>query len=128
MNETKIFLGAITGALFTGIFLSVISYYATINDHSSTGLGPVSSFWQLAILSGGIIGAIVGGASGAIIIGFQAGLIKAILIGFCFNLILVAAFYIATGGGWENSMRYTFYPLVIIGAINGAVVSFVAKL
>ena len=125
MNTTKIVSGIAISALFTAIVLAVLFYFSEKNSNSSTMLGPASDWAWLGIVFGAICGLVIGAFSGAIIGGFQMNMFKAILFGLIFNLVLGIAFYIYTGGGWNDSLTFDFFALVIVGMINGAIVSLV---
>ncbi|MBK8464354.1 MAG: hypothetical protein IPL32_00845 [Chloracidobacterium sp.] len=119
MNTLKKTGGVIFGALFTGCALATLLYFPGKNDHSSTGLGPASDWAWLGLIVGGVLGIVIGGISGAVVVGFQLGILKATLFGLILNLILaVIAFSIL-----ENN--FLVLVLIIVGAVNGAVVSFI---
>lgn len=126
MNVTKIILGTLIGAVFTGVVFSLVSYIITINDHSGGGswiFGSAKEWWWLAIIAGFIIGVVIGGFSGAVITAFNFKLLIAVIFGGLFNLFLISAFYIFVESGWSDGIAYKFYSLIPIGAVNGAVVS-----
>lgn len=111
--------------IFTGLLLAVIFYLNEKNSNSSTLLGPASDWAWLGLAGGAICGLIIGGISGAVITGFQLNPPKALLFGLVFNLFLDCAFYIISGGGWNDSLTYDALAMPVVGMINGAIVSFV---
>lgn len=123
MNISRIILGIIAGAFFTGIAFSIISYLNTINDHSSTLLGPASDWWRLALITGAILGGIVGGISAVVIINLQLNTFKAVLFGSITNLFIVLL--LAQFESGEKSLTYTYFVSIVTGAINGAIVSLI---
>lgn len=123
MEMAKIILGSIIGAIFTGLVLGVVAYFAAINDHSSSLLGPSSTWWELAVIGGVVLGLIVGGFSGAIVAGFNLSFLNAAFFGGVFNFLLLSVFYILTNGLASSSIKYSFYALIPIGIINTTIVS-----
>lgn len=121
MNPTKLILGIGLGAILSGIAFSVIGYFNTINDHSSTLLGPVSGWWRLAIITSAIAGAIIGGVSGAVIVGFQLNIFKSALFGLVLNLLIILL--LATFGDGEKDLTFTYCASSLVGVVNGAVIS-----
>lgn len=125
MNSTKMIIGTSIGAIFTGIILAITFYLTEKNSNSSTVLYPASNWARLGLVFGAICELIIGAISGAVIVNFQLGITKAILFGLIFNLLLGGAFYIYTGGGWNDSLTLDFFALIIVGIINAAIVSLV---
>lgn len=124
MNESKLLLGIIIGAAFSGVTSAIASYVAVINDHSGSFFGPASNWWDLAMIIGLVCGIVVGGLSAALIIGLKMGTLKAVLLGGFINLLIVAFFYFLTNGRMDDSIKYWLYALIPIGIINGLIVSF----
>lgn len=121
MNLTKLALGVAFGGIFSGIVFSLTSYLATINDHSSTLLGPVSQWWRLALIGGAIEGAIIGGLFGVAVIGFELSIFKAALLGLTVNFLI--AYLTAQIDGGEKGSVYAFWAVVAAGAVNGILIS-----
>ena len=125
MNDTKMIFGVCTSILFTGVILSIVFYLAEKSSNSSTVLGPASNWAWLGIVFGVCYGLIVGSLSGAIIVGFHLSILKATFFGLLLNFFLWAAFYVYTGGGWNDSLTYDFYGSVLVGIANGVVISII---
>src|SRR5437763_617813 len=109
MNYLKPILAITISAIFTGIALAVTFYLTERNSNSSTMLGPARNFALLGLVFGAVLGLVLGAVSGAVIVGFRLNLLKAILFGFIFYLIVGAAFYIYSGGGWNDSLTYDLF-------------------
>lgn len=123
MNTIKIISGVAVGALFMAVALAITSLF--IKSDESTPLGTANNFWLFGMIACAVYGLIAGGIEGAIISSFDQVFFLNILIGFSLNLFFGIVLLLLTGGGWTDAMTNTYYASVIIGTINGAVVSLV---
>ena len=127
MNFTSILLGILTGAGFTSLALAIVQYFGTINSgDGGSWIGSDSDFWMLAVATGLVFGAILGGISGAIIAGLGISSLKAALFGGVLNLLILSAFYIATDWQISSSIKFSLYFLVPVGIVNGAIVALIS--
>lgn len=117
MNLNKFILGVIAGALVTAISMAVTSYI--LSNYGRT------NFWVLIAIYFVIYGIAIGAISGGVIIGYKLNLITATIFGLLFNLLVAAILFFLMGGGLEQKMYHAYYISVIVGAINGAVVSLI---
>lgn len=123
MNRTRLILGIVTGAAFTGIMLALAGYFITINSTDGGLLGPEKNWWIITVVTDLVVGILIGGVSGAAIRGFNLSSIKAVLFCGMLNLLIVAGFYFVTNGGMSEGIRYSLYALIPIGLLNGIAVS-----
>ena len=127
MNNTKPILGLFVGALITGVCFTLVFYYIEKTFPSSGSFISFDGSWLLAILIGVICGLPVGSAIGAIITSLQLNFVKSTLLGGILGLILSFGLFILSGGPLDNKLKIILGSLIIIGAINGAVVSLVTN-
>ena len=125
MSFTKIAMGILLGAGFSGIMLSLAYYFIAITDTTSSNPIGDARDWKWVILAiGAIIGAVLGGVSGGIIAGLQASFPKAVIIGFVLNLVLSMIFFVWSGGPMGNHfLKYSMISMIIAGVISAAMVS-----
>lgn len=95
-----------------------------MNDHSSTIFGAASGFWFLAVCTGLVFGAVVGGLSAALLVGLKMRVIIAALLVGIVNLIVVVWFLGSTNPVTDIRVRFVIYSLVPLGLIQGAIISF----
>lgn len=128
MEYRKVIQGIIVGSFFTGMTLSIIAYVIVFVDNSvgDFGIKP-GDFWGLAMILGFVSGFIFGGLTGAATGAFHFNLIKGALFGLLFHLFAVLLFVIWSGGGWDNVTRNFSLAFIVIGIVNGLLVSFVTS-
>lgn len=124
MSGTKIILGIFTGAVFIGVTMAVVGYFATVNSASSSLIGAERDWWPVTVTTNFVFGLVLGAVSGAMIAGFSMSIPKAVAFGGLLNLLIVAIFYVITEGYVSDSIKYSLYSLIPIGIINGILVSF----
>ena len=120
MNVVKRIVGVVISAAFTGGVLAALLYFPGKNDHSSTGLGPVSDWAWLGLVIGALVGTIIGAISGAVIVGFKLKILNAILFGLIFNIILAVVFFLVV------KIEFLALILIFVGMANGAIVSLIS--
>ncbi len=123
MNFTNTLLGILTGAGFTGLALAIVQYFGTINSPDSSLLGSERDWWVLAVATGLILGAILGGVSGAIIAGLGMSSLKAALFGGAVNLIVFVAISL---NDVSSGIKFSLYFLVPTGVVNGIIVALIS--
>jgi hypothetical protein len=127
MNNTKPILGLFVGALITGVCFTLVFYYIEKTFPSSGSFISFDGSWLLAILIGVICGLPVGSSIGAIITSLQLTFVKSTLLGGILGLILSFGLFILSGGSLDNKLKIILGSLIVIGTINGAVVSLVTN-
>lgn len=128
MTLAKLFLGTFIGAVITSAcFIIALRYDGkALGDSGGNFISFGDIGWQFAVLIGAIYGLPIGGVLGAIIAGSQLNFIKSTILGFFLGLALGFAFFIWSGGPSDDEqLRYVFYVIIIIGTINGAIVSLI---
>lgn len=124
MNLSRILIGIVVGAAFSGIVFGIASYFYTVNNHSSTTFGPASDWWAFAVIIGIVFGVMVGGLFGAFVTGLKMRFLTASILGGLINLFIVVIFLAARSEVKNVAMKYSLYSLIPLGVINGVVVSY----
>lgn len=123
MNIIKIILGIIIGSLFTTfaavICLTVAAYLTNNQDKLSIGLFLISAIYIV------FYALITGGVSGGVVIGFNFDIFRAVMFGFFYSLLIGGYLIFLSGGGLEDEVYYVYYASIVIGGINGAIVSLI---
>jgi hypothetical protein len=119
MNN-KIIFGSVIGILFTATLLILTSalitaLYSDYNVFSLLFLIVAIYVFFYAIVAGGV--------AGAVVTGFEFNATNAGLFGLLFNLFLGLILFLLTGGGWDKGMIYDYCASVIVGILNGILVS-----
>lgn len=125
-KEVKFLLGAVIGALFSGVLSAVAGGYITLTSNTTVDFAiKTEDFWWLAM----ILGAIVGAGSGAVIGGTVCALdlspIKAGVSILLITIILALFFYPITQGKFDTDFMRFGVALVIISVITGIVLPFI---
>lgn len=126
MNITKIIVSIVVSIVFTAITLATVSYF--IDDELLSGsswiLGPEP--WEFKVIIVAVYGIIIGATAGIIITGFNMNIFIGMVFGLLFNLFLtVTLIFLAGGGEVGEGLAKVLYASIIIGVINGAIVSLV---
>lgn len=123
MNIGRIVLSVFISILFTAFTLSVVSYVVREDGVIDFTGG---SWGKFNLIVGIFYGVVTGTVAGIIISGFGLRIITAILFGLFFNVFLGIILALTAGGGeWSAGLTKIYYASIIIGGINGVIVSLI---
>lgn len=117
--DKKNSLPILNGVSLTGIAMAIVAYVLT--DYGANFL------WQITVFIFAVYGAVIGGAAGVAITKYDFNFIRGAIFGLIFNAVVGFILLTFLGHNVVIEFYYTYYASIIIGALNGAIISLVNR-